>query len=84
MICYDLHRDAHDACSWDSLYDPAELTALHALMGPTGSQCTDTWRHLHPDTDGVYSVWSERTSARAFNVVGRVGRGAGTASHSIA
>jgi hypothetical protein len=27
------------------------------------------WRHLHPQGEGVYTVWEERTSARAFNVV---------------
>jgi exonuclease III len=30
---------------------------------------TDTWRHLHPNTADMFSVWEERTSARAFNVV---------------
>lgn len=64
-------RDVHDAISWDSLYHPSELKALHDITGPQGCNCTDTWRHMHPDTEGVYTVWEERTSARAFNVVRR-------------
>jgi exonuclease III len=63
-------RDVHDALSWDTMYHPSELQALQALMGPEGSNCRDTWRVLHPQTDGVYTVWNEKTSARAFNVVG--------------
>jgi exonuclease III len=63
-------RDVHDALSWETMYDPSELQALQALMGPDGSNCKDTWRLLHPQTDGVYTVWDEKTSARAFNVVG--------------
>jgi len=27
----------------------------------------DVWKHLHPDEEGVFTVWDEKTSARAFN-----------------
>lgn len=66
-------RDVHDAINWDTLYHPSELKALQDITGPEGCNCTDTWRHLHPDAEGVYTVWNERTSARAFNVVGEHG-----------
>lgn len=32
-----------------------------------GAGFTDTYRHLHPDTPGVYSWWSYRFNARANN-----------------
>jgi hypothetical protein len=63
-------RDVHSAMTWDTLYAPSELDALHQLT----STLTDTWRHLHPEQEGVYTVWDEKTSARAFNVV-RCGQG---------
>lgn len=58
-------RDVHSAINWEGQYTPAELGALHGLLGC----CADSWRHLHPQQEGVYTVWNERTSARAFNVV---------------
>ncbi|KAF6255533.1 Endonuclease/exonuclease/phosphatase [Scenedesmus sp. NREL 46B-D3] len=57
-------RDVHSAITWDTLYAQSELNALHQLT----STLTDTWRQLHPEQGGVYSVWDEKTSARAFNV----------------
>lgn len=27
----------------------------------------DIWRYMHPETQGVYTCWDEKTSARAFN-----------------
>lgn len=62
-------RDVHSALNWHTMYHPSELTALHDLMGPAGSDCCDTWRHLHPHTQDIFTVWNEKTSARAFNVV---------------
>ena len=29
----------------------------------------DVWRRLHPAVEDVYTVWSEKTSARSFNEV---------------
>eukprot|EP00775_Hariotina_reticulata_P002004 gene2004-2326_t len=57
-------RDVHVAINWDNLYQPSELTALQEML----SSLSDTWRRLHPDVSDVYTVWNERTSARAFNV----------------
>lgn len=70
-------RDVHDAINWDKLYHPAELTALHSLMDPAGSNCADAWRHFHTDTEGVYTVWNEKRSSRAFNVVSQQQEGPG-------
>lgn len=63
-------RDVHSAITWGTLYEQQELDALHALF----DSCNDTWRHLHSADDGVYTVWNEKTSARAFNVVGWLSR----------
>ena len=37
-----------------------------------GAGFTDTYRHLHPDTPGVYSWWSYRFNARANNAGWRI------------
>lgn len=36
------------------------------------SDWVDTWRHLHPDTEGVYTWWSQRFGVRARNVGWRI------------
>lgn len=36
-------------------------------MGHLASKYVDTWRHLHPDISNVFTVWSEKTSARSIN-----------------
>jgi exonuclease III len=61
--------DVHEAISWEGLYHPSELQALQDLTGPQGCACVDSWRHTHPHTRDVYTVWEERKSARSFNVV---------------
>jgi hypothetical protein len=61
--------DVHSSMDWQGMYHPSELSALEGLMGPEGSGLTDAWRHTHPHTTDVYTVWEERTSARAFNRV---------------
>ncbi|WIA36495.1 hypothetical protein OEZ86_007794 [Tetradesmus obliquus] len=57
-------RDVHSAISWDTLYAESELQALQQLI----QTLDDSWRRLHPQQEGVYTVWDEKTSARAFNV----------------
>jgi exonuclease III len=57
--------DVHSTITWDTLYAQSELRALHQLT----STLEDSWRRLHPQQEGVYTVWDEKTSARAFNVV---------------
>ena len=44
----------------------AKMTAV------LGSGFTDTWRSLNPDTEGVYSWWSYRFSARQKNAGWRI------------
>lgn len=61
--------DVHEAIPWEGMYHPSELNALQGLTGPEGCACVDTWRHLHPHSRDVYTVWEERKSARSFNVV---------------
>ncbi|EFJ48590.1 hypothetical protein VOLCADRAFT_104648 [Volvox carteri f. nagariensis] len=56
-------RDVHPTLDFDSMYDKQELAELSGLI----AAYPDVWRHLHPDTEGSYTVWDERTSARAFN-----------------
>lgn len=62
-------RDVHSAISWDTLYAESELQALQQLI----KTLDDSWRRLHPQQEGVYTVWDEKTSARAFNVVSHAG-----------
>lgn len=58
--------DVHASLAFPDLYAAEELAALHALTeGPAAY--VDVWRRLHPGTSDVYTVWDERTSARAFN-----------------
>lgn len=58
-------RDVHPSIEFDSLYDSRELELLSGLV----RAYPDVWRRLHPHAEGCYTVWEERTSARAFNVV---------------
>ncbi|GLI67278.1 hypothetical protein VaNZ11_011462 [Volvox africanus] len=57
-------RDVHPSLNFDSMYDEEELAVLAGLR----TAYIDVWRRLHPDVEGSYTVWEERTSARAFNV----------------
>ncbi len=41
------------------------------------SLLADVWRRLHPEESSTYTVWSEKTSARAFNQVGQARPAAG-------
>lgn len=41
---------------------------------------SDVWRHLHPEEAATYTVWNEKTSARAFNQAG--GRGVALAARA--
>ena len=52
--------EAHDTSLPRAAVDVAQALA---------STYPDVWRRLHPDTEGSYTVWEERTNARAFNVV---------------
>lgn len=59
----DVHPDLLPGGSLDELYGQEERAALHALT----AAYPDVWRRLHPQEAATYSVWNEKTSARAFN-----------------
>lgn len=40
-----------------------------SLLGSHLCPPADVWRRLHPQEAATYSVWNEKTSARAFNRV---------------
>ncbi|KAL4447344.1 hypothetical protein ABPG77_007377 [Micractinium sp. CCAP 211/92] len=57
-------RDIHPTLgSYEEIYSREEQAALKALT----DSYTDVWRRLHPEESSTYTVWSEKTSARAFN-----------------
>lgn len=57
-------RDIHPTLGpYEDLYSREEQAALQALT----DSYTDVWRHLHPEESSTYTVWNEKTSARAFN-----------------
>ncbi|KAK9857620.1 hypothetical protein WJX84_007343 [Apatococcus fuscideae] len=56
-------NDVHPTFDYERIYTADERGALHALMG----DLSDVWRLQHPEEASVFTVWEERTSARAFN-----------------
>lgn len=62
-------RDVHSSINFDALYHPDELSVMQQLL----ADYPDVWRRHHPQQEGVYTVWDEKTSARAFNVVSAKG-----------
>ena len=65
-VCSD-ERDVHPNISLRETYSKEEQDAFNALLFNSRLRMLDTWRHLHPDKKEVYTVWNEKTSARAFN-----------------
>lgn len=57
--------DVHGGCDYASMYSPAEKSVMQALL----AELIDSWRLQHPDTRDTFTVWDERTNARAFNKV---------------
>jgi exonuclease III len=49
--------------------DGATAAAAGNTGGSSRGGCVDAWRHFHADTVDVYTVWDEKRSSRAFNVV---------------
>lgn len=81
MIVGDLNlaagaRDVHPVIGFDGLYSDEENEEMRGLL----AHYTDVWRMLHPDTTDQYTVWNERTSARAFNRVRGRGKDRGWCS----
>ncbi|PSC72426.1 exodeoxyribonuclease iii [Micractinium conductrix] len=57
-------RDMHPALGpFEQHYSAEEVAALRALT----DVYPDVWRRLHPEEASTYTVWNEKTSARAFN-----------------
>eukprot|EP00271_Cylindrocystis_brebissonii_P011071 TRINITY_DN2777_c3_g1_i1.p1 TRINITY_DN2777_c3_g1~~TRINITY_DN2777_c3_g1_i1.p1 ORF type:complete len:504 (+),score=66.04 TRINITY_DN2777_c3_g1_i1:256-1767(+) len=40
---------------------------MNALVGREGAPYVDLYRHFHPDTRDVFSVWNQKTEARIHN-----------------
>ena len=59
--------DVHDKLDREQMYSQDEKALFASLL----AELTDVWRKLHPDTTKAYTVWDEKTSARAFNEVTR-------------
>lgn len=58
-------QDVHDKLDREQMYPTAEKELFASLL----TELTDVWRKLHPDTVNAFTVWDERTNARAFNEV---------------
>eukprot|EP00887_Chlorella_sp_A99_P002530 scaffold6.g2530.t1 len=57
-------RDMHPSLGpYEDAYGAEEQAALAALM----RTYPDVWRRLHSEESDTYTVWNEKTSARAFN-----------------
>lgn len=55
----------HSKLKYDRMYSVEEKALLHSLL----EDYRDVWRLRHPDTENAFTVWDEKTSARAFNEV---------------
>lgn len=60
-------RDVHPKIGLNATYSEAEQNALRFFFEHPRLRMVDAWRKLHPNSTGVYTVWNEKTSARAFN-----------------
>lgn len=58
-------KDVHSKLDYNRMYSQEEKALLHSLL----HDYTDIWRLRHPDETSTFTVWDEKTSARAFNEV---------------
>ena len=58
-------QDVHDKLDREAMYSTHEKELFDSLL----AEFADVWRHLHPDAGNVFTVWDEKTNARAFNEV---------------
>lgn len=58
-------QDVYDKLDREAMYSAHEKELFSLLL----AEFTDVWRHLHPDACNVFTVWDEKTNARAFNEV---------------
>eukprot|EP00892_Ulva_mutabilis_P000637 jgi/Ulvmu1/10574/UM065_0028.1 len=49
--------------AWAGLYTDEEVSVINNIA----TDLVDVWRQLHPDTADTFTVWNERTNARAYN-----------------
>ncbi len=64
-------QDVYDKLNREKMYPEHEKDLFDSLL----TEFTDVWRKLHPDTVNAFTVWDEKTSARAFNEVCFSGQG---------
>lgn len=58
-------KDVYDKLDREQMYPQAEKELFASLL----EELTDVWRKLHPETVNAFTVWDEKTNARAFNQV---------------
>lgn len=58
-------QDVHDKLDREAMYPKHEKELFDRIL----TEFTDVWRKLHPDSVNMFTVWDEKTSARAFNEV---------------
>lgn len=58
-------QDVHDKLDREAMYPKHEKELFDSIL----TEFTDVWRKLHPDSVNTFTVWDEKTSARAFNEV---------------
>jgi exodeoxyribonuclease III len=59
-------RDVHPRIGLDNAYSKVEQQLFKSFF-TCRARFADVWRRLHPNAEHVYTVWDEKTSARAFN-----------------
>ena len=58
-------QDVHGKLDWETMYSAHEKDLFDSLL----ADFTDVWRLQHPGTTNSFTVWDEKTNARAFNEV---------------
>lgn len=58
-------QDVHEKLDREAMYSAHEKNLFDSLL----ADFTDIWRQQHPDTANSFTVWDEKTNARAFNEV---------------
>ena len=58
-------QDVHDKLDREAMYPKHEKDLFDSIL----TEFTDVWRKLHLDSVNTFTVWDEKTSARAFNEV---------------
>ena len=58
-------QDVHEKLDREGMYSAQEKNLFDALL----ADFADVWRQQHPGTANSFTVWDEKTNARAFNEV---------------